>query len=150
MPVNKNKVAQSVSEMKSKLQQQRAAERNIKKEKPRQDIGDENPMLRLRYAIKPTPEEIAARSPRDKRKKFLLQRELATRVPCCSTTIRYAEKHKRFPLQRGVYESALKLYNQYFPPPPPAPRAHAFIETPEARRDLDKRIKKKPKKKPSP
>lgn len=85
--------------------------------KPQRDIGPGNPMLRLRYAIKPTKEEIVRRIPRDRRKPYLLQRELADRINCSHRTVMNAEKEKRFPTQLGIFVNSQQLYFTYFPEP---------------------------------
>jgi hypothetical protein len=136
LALNKNNTGNSVEEMKSDLKEEVKEQAGKKTSKPRKDIGAGNPLLRLRYAIKPTPEEIASRSPRDRRKPYLLQRELAARIPCCTTTVRLAEKSSRFPIQRIVFESTQELYRQYFPPETPPARSKAFMSTPSARKHL--------------
>lgn len=114
--------------------------------KKAEQIDPNNPMLRLRHALKPTAEEVANRSPRDKRKKYLLQKELASRIPCCNTTIWQAEKDGRFPRQRIVYESSLKLYKQCFPDEVRKNRkktSKIFMSSPSAKAHLKKHRKGK-------
>jgi hypothetical protein len=152
LPLNKKITEQEIEEMKNSSPPKSLVEhlhneplgqwtKTSNQRKKAEQIDPNNPMLRLRHALKPTAEEVANRSPRDKRKKFLLQKELASRIPCCNTTIWQAEKEKRFPRQRIVYESSLKLYNQCFPEE--VPKNHkktpkAFMSSPSAKAHFKK------------
>ena len=109
MPINKEPYQDSVQKMKGRKEPDR------KRVKPKTDIGPGNPLKRLRYAMRPTEEEKANRHWRDRRKKFLLQRELAARIPCSESCVRVSEKNQRLPIQSAVFQNSYELYLKYFP-----------------------------------